>query len=783
MADKAIIDLFSGQYLQAAVEATVAAVAALSSAFLKSSEAQRKAAENLRAANAAAQQMSSQIGGAGSGSIVQHMTDVNLQTMQILQSFHGAITSASIQLNNDLQAFFQRTVKDFLAGWQGALDQLGDTSVFGQARSNVASLAKTILDFVNNTRDLGTTQQVQTAQTAGRSTLLAMLSAPKALSDTANELDRVHGTAIGLQAALVTLGTSADDAAKAITDGVAAAIDDLSTSFTAGLTARLNAAGGRSFVNDFITLFAQHSQDLADSAALGIGAGLADSVFAAEAQKLVEDNKLIGASFTALTNQFPNLIGVVHEATGAIEDQAAAQDRLNSGASSVVDFLNQLVAGPSSTLSPSAKLANAQSIYNANLGLAQGGNIDAVNKFPKAADDLLKAAQAMFGSSGQYQAIRSQIISQGLGLPAVQATTDPVVIAVRDAIAAIQATTTAVGGTTTAVGTVNTTTGIVASNTGSTASSLGSIAQNTNAIATNTGSIGTISAQTGTVIANTGNSAAILSANLPGISTFTAHTSNATQVAQSLQTQFLPPIYQNTGATAQNTGSIGNISINTGAAANLLNSTNNSGIGAVVINTGNAAQYIGSNDNEGTRGILTLLTRQLTSSQTSFQYSTGNTGVQSGTLFNNNVIDALNKIVWNTFAISTNTFTLAQWTSINTSGGSRLTGTYAQGGAIPPYGLGLVSEHIKPTFLRAGAEPIHVFPGAANDNGGVVQELQALRRESSDQNFKIAQLINMLCNLTGKSQQEIVGAIAGLEETTKSEARQDRNNPRWKMTG
>jgi hypothetical protein len=50
-------------------------------------------------------------------------------------------------------------------------------------------------------------------------------------------------------------------------------------------------------------------------------------------------------------------------------------------------------------LSPSAKLANAQSIYNANLGLAQGGNIDAVTKFPKAADDLLKAAQAMFGDS------------------------------------------------------------------------------------------------------------------------------------------------------------------------------------------------------------------------------------------------------------------------------------------------------------------------------------------------------------------------------------------------
>lgn len=771
MADKAIMSLFSGDFLMAGVQATVAAVAALSSAFLKSSEAQRKAAENLAKANAAAQQMSSQIGGAGSGSIVQHMTDVNLQTMQILQSFHGAITSASVQLNNDLQAFFRRTVAEFLGGWQASLDQMGDNSAFSQARANVSQLAKTIQDFVNNTRDLGTSSQVLEAQSAGRSTLLAMLAAPKALSDTATELERIHGTATALQAALVTLGMSAEDAAARINEGVSGALADLGASFTGKLTARLNAASGQSVVNDFITLFAQHAQDLADAAALGMGAGLANSVFAAEAQKLVDDSELVGNAFTALTNQFPSLVGVVHEATGAIQDQIRAQNQLNSAASNVVDFLNDLVSGPGSTLSPGAILANAQSVYNANLGQAQAGNLDAVNKFPETANNLLKAAQTMFGSSAQFQAIRAQIISQGLGLPAVQQTTDPTVIAIRDAIAAIQATTAAVGGTTTAVVAVNATTGVVATNTGGNAASLSQIATNTGSIgdiSVNTGgtaaSLGQIAGAQGNIIANTGNIASFASRS------------------RDISEYYSPRLDNFSNNTANNTGSIGAVSINTGAAANLLNSTNNSGIGAVVINTGNAAQYIGSNDNEGTRGLLTLLTHQLTSSPMSVQLGT-NQGVTSFTLTNNNVIDALNKIVLNTFAIALNTFTLAEFMNMSSNGSPRLTGTYAAGGTIPPYGLGLVSEHLNPTMLRAGSQPIHVFPGAAaNDNGSVVAEIQALRRESADQNFTIAQLINMLCNLTGKSQQEIVGAIAGLEETTKSEARQDRNNPRWRMT-
>lgn len=112
---------------------------------------------------------------------------------------------------------------------------------------------------------------------------------------------------------------------------------------------------------------------------------------------------------------------------------------LNGAAKSVVDYLAGLQSGPNATVSPLANLSNSQSLYNANLALAQGGNIDAQNKFSSLADNLEKAARAVYASSQGYQDIRSQIIAQGLALPSVQTTTDPLVIAMRDVVAAVNA--------------------------------------------------------------------------------------------------------------------------------------------------------------------------------------------------------------------------------------------------------------------------------------------------------------------------------------------------------
>jgi hypothetical protein len=123
----------------------------------------------------------------------------------------------------------------------------------------------------------------------------------------------------------------------------------------------------------------------------------------------------------------------------AIEETKRAQEALNGTAKNVVDYLNGLTSGPQSTLAPTAVLSNAQSAYNNNLALALGGNADAQAKFVSLADNLEKAARAVYASGQGYQDIRNQIINQGLALPAVQQTTDPVVQSLANVLAAIQA--------------------------------------------------------------------------------------------------------------------------------------------------------------------------------------------------------------------------------------------------------------------------------------------------------------------------------------------------------
>jgi hypothetical protein len=318
------------------------------------------------------------------------------------------------------------------------------------------------------------------------------------------------------------------------------------------------------------------------------------------------------------------------------ETKRAEQERLdaiNGTAKSVVDYLNGLVSGPSSTLSPTATLANAQSVYNANLGLAQVGNIDAQNKFVSLADNLEKAARAVYASGQGYQDIRSQIISQGLALPAVQQTTDPVVIELRkSAIQGLQGT--------------------------------------------------------------------------------------AAQQLQLLNQQL----------------------------------------------SGSATVVVTPVTTVGNQGKVTVTNNY-----------TGQSSAPTSDVANN-MLTALNKIVINTWATATNTHSL-----MLPSGGlfdpplSKF-GVYAQGGTIPPFGLGLVSEHLNPTFMRAGPEPIHVFPGApSNDNSALLAEVRALRAEVAS--FRKENGINTM-NAAGNVCVEVKATTGAVKAQTDTLAAQERQSNR-----
>ncbi|WP_420131324.1 hypothetical protein, partial [Rhodopseudomonas sp.] len=381
------------------------------------------------------------------------------------------VTSYSKYVQDQSRAF----LATFQATAQGLGDGLGMDSPFLKAVSTIKDQLASVQSFVDDTRTstgilsgalsedtLMLTNnaaaiaymngEVAKAQDVSRTYLLSLLDTAPQLSTVATRMLDIQGRAAALQGALEQLGMSSGDAAKAIADGVQKAIADLQKSFQSGLTSRLNVATGKGYLNDALALLTQRNQDVADAAKLGLDMNLVSTVFAAEAQKIVDDAGLVGDAFNEFTTIFPDLAGVVTESSAAIEKAAAAQKQaLDASAKSILDYLNSLTAGTASTLAPADRLAAAQSAYNAKLALAQAGNLDAQSSIVQDAENLRLAAQAMYASGAQYQAIVASIKSQLGGLSSVQQTTDPLLVAMRDVQSAVIGTTTAVHGTTGAV--------------------------------------------------------------------------------------------------------------------------------------------------------------------------------------------------------------------------------------------------------------------------------------------------------------------------------------------
>jgi Ca2+-binding EF-hand superfamily protein len=96
------------------------------------------------------------------------------------------------------------------------------------------------------------------------------------------------------------------------------------------------------------------------------------------------------------------------------------------------EFVDGLRAGSQSPLSPEARLAAAQSQYNAQLALAQGGNRDAANSLTKYASDLIDAARGFHASSAGFQAIFNQVTAQLTALPTQVSAEQYIVDAIKD---------------------------------------------------------------------------------------------------------------------------------------------------------------------------------------------------------------------------------------------------------------------------------------------------------------------------------------------------------------
>jgi hypothetical protein len=106
----------------------------------------------------------------------------------------------------------------------------------------------------------------------------------------------------------------------------------------------------------------------------------------------------------------------------AAEDRKRVMDeatRFVTGAlQNITAWIQHFQAGAQSNLSPSARLAAAQSAFTTQKNLAIGGNRDALSGITQNAQDVIDAATAYYGSSAAGQAIIANIISQLQTLPA-----------------------------------------------------------------------------------------------------------------------------------------------------------------------------------------------------------------------------------------------------------------------------------------------------------------------------------------------------------------------------
>ena len=107
-----------------------------------------------------------------------------------------------------------------------------------------------------------------------------------------------------------------------------------------------------------------------------------------------------------------------------LQDEYDAAVRLQSAIKGLAEYARSLKLGAQATLSPEARLAEAQRQYQELLTKANAGDPEAMGKLASASDTYLEAAKSYYGSSSQYQNIFGGVQQAMESLGAMDAT-DP----------------------------------------------------------------------------------------------------------------------------------------------------------------------------------------------------------------------------------------------------------------------------------------------------------------------------------------------------------------------
>lgn len=423
---------FSGLLAGGPVGALVGGVTGIIGGIFGKSRAQREEEERAKAAwKAMAEEVaafSDELRGKVTGTLGDTIRAAEARFNKYKEAAEAAGEGTG-KLARELDQFRKRSIREFrddLPAIRKSLRSgLGDDDPFRKAAQGIEALRKELLGLVADAKLAGA--NVGRVKGDARDLVLAQIGGGRELSEYEAEVRRIKGTKEAAIDLLVELGMKEKKARQAVNAQIKLAIEaaqEIINERRLGFQDRVFAA-----MNDLDTLegqlaaFDRQAQRERERELKAGGEAMADleKALAAERLRIQEDfNKR------------------------AIEEARRAQDELNRSARSIAEYINDLLAGPGSTLSPQDRFNAAQIAYNEQLALAQGGNAQALAGIAKFAENLRTAAREMFASGPQYQDIQNQIIQQLTNLPAFAQTDDPVVLKLTDAITAITGITAAV---------------------------------------------------------------------------------------------------------------------------------------------------------------------------------------------------------------------------------------------------------------------------------------------------------------------------------------------------
>ncbi|MDP2410351.1 MAG: phage tail length tape measure family protein [Pseudolabrys sp.] len=357
-----------------------------------------------------------QLRGNNTGSLGRAISDATEKAQKYADAAHKA-GEGTQDLNDALIVFAQRVTRDFIIGFDvmaEALDQgLGADSPAVQAQQNVRKIGESLKAFMEDTARAG--QGLAQAQPAivkaaesARDYALSLLQTVEPLTQVQDDILTLRGAAQQLQHTLQDLGFSAEQAAAAVSSGIKAQLDFLRSTFNEGQQATINDASGRGYLNQLAALRKQSIADMRDAQALGAEQSLVAESFLLQAQQIIDGASLVGSAFDDLIEQFPDLAGVLSQSAGALD--AFAKD--------IDEFLTGLKIGTLTTLSPSQRLAAAQSSYETTLGKAADGDTHAMGALTGVAETLLTVARDNYASSPEYARIFDRVQRDLGALPA-----------------------------------------------------------------------------------------------------------------------------------------------------------------------------------------------------------------------------------------------------------------------------------------------------------------------------------------------------------------------------